>query len=372
MLKKNLSEPSGSLFQGYLPDFVPLDDFPKTRYQGSKRRLLNPLQDIFARFKPTRAFDLYSGTASVSLLLKFMGWHVTANDYLLYNNTTARVLLDDSSKSFTLNYYKDALIELLEKAPISSDSLVAKHFFGIYFLDEENIQIDRFCQNIKKYPEVVRDLLIYCVGQALLMKRPYNLFHRANLTMRTRSVTRSFGNVVTWNKSIFEHAIKIASSILDLPSAPISAGHSVTSFNTLHLDDFESVPDLLYLDPPYLNNKGLGIDYCDFYHFLDGLCDYSLFEKYDPKYPHRPIAKKPTAWLTERSALNEFRRILEKWPKASIVLSYRDDGCPAFGEIEKVFQFYGRKFQSVDTRKFKYALSHKNETKELFLISIPD
>ena len=32
------------------------------------------------------------------------------------------------------------------------------------------------------------------VGRALLMKRPYNLFHRANLSMHLQDVKRSFGN----------------------------------------------------------------------------------------------------------------------------------------------------------------------------------
>jgi len=39
--------------------------------------------------------------------------------------------------------------------------------------------------------------------------------------------------------------------------------------------------DLIYLDPPYLNSKGVGVDYSDFYNFLEGLCDYSLFDKGD-------------------------------------------------------------------------------------------
>src|SRR6266571_1656194 len=90
---------SPNLFDGYLPTFLPLDKFPKTRYQGSKRRLLVPLQDIFAKFKPGTAVDLYSGTATVSLLLRLlllrlMGWRVVANDYLLYNNATARLMFN--------------------------------------------------------------------------------------------------------------------------------------------------------------------------------------------------------------------------------------------------------------------------------------
>jgi len=29
-----------------------------------------------------------------------------------------------------------------------------------------------------------------------------------------------------------------------------------------------------FLDTPYVNEKGIGVDYADFYHFLDGLVNY--------------------------------------------------------------------------------------------------
>ena len=32
--------------------------------------------------------------------------------------------------------------------------------------------------------------------------------------------------------------------------------------------------DFVYIDTPYLNDSGMGVDYADFYHFLNGLIDY--------------------------------------------------------------------------------------------------
>lgn len=260
---------------------------------------------------------------------------------------------------------------MLKEAPIESERLVTTYFDGIYFEHDENVEIDRFCQNIANCPRDRRDLYIYAVGQALLMKRPYNLFHRANLNMRTRSVTRSFGNVKTWNTPILEHASKIADTVTAIPRLETLTRGFVTQQNTLDLAALPDLIDLVYLDPPYLNSAGIGVDYCSFYHFLDGLCDYENFAKFDPRYPHRPIVAKPSAWLTEQGGLEELRRILKKWPRAIIVLSYRSDGRPQYNNIASVFRSEGRHFQTADAHDYKYALSHKTDTKELFLISAP-
>lgn len=371
MAKIDRATTGPGLFDGYMPAFLPLGKFPKTRYQGSKRRLLVPLQDIFGKLTVGTAVDLYSGTATVSLLLRLMGWRVVANDFLLYNNTTSRVMLNGSPAARTIQQAHKELRYLLLEAPLTDQPLVKNNFASIYFQDDENLEIDRFCQNVVLLPNKVRDLYVYAVGQALLMKRPYNLFHRANLDMRKRNVERSFGNITTWNKSILEHASKIIASVLQFPFTGKDVKHVVTNQNTLDLAPLPDTADLIYLDPPYLNGAGANVNYCHFYHFLDGLCDYRLFNEYNEQYPHRPIVLKPSAWLSNASALEELRRVVEKWRHSTIVLSYRSDGQPGFNEIADVFRTGGRYFQSFDGRDFKYALSTKQDTKELFLVSAP-
>lgn len=63
-------------------------DFPTTRYQGSKRKVLPFLFHALKEIEFSQALDLYSGTASVSLLLRAMGKKVHANDYQKYNRNT--------------------------------------------------------------------------------------------------------------------------------------------------------------------------------------------------------------------------------------------------------------------------------------------
>lgn len=361
----------GSFFNEAMPIHVPFESFPKTRYQGSKRRLLTELHNVFSHFTPGTALDLYSGTATVSLLLRIMGWRVTANDYLSFNNVTARVLLGEPVQGLTPQKARSDLQYLLYEAKLKSEPLVSTHFSGIYFHDEENMEIDRFCQNIDQFSAEIRNLYIYGLGQSLLMKRPYNLFHRANLNMRTRSVARSFGNVKTWNTPSIDHASKIVNSIINIPHLGNHAKGFITSQNTLNLAPLPDLVDLVYLDPPYLNSSGQGVDYCSFYHFLDGLCDYSRFSSFNERYPHKPIVANPSAWMREDGALDELARVLRKWPRSTIVLSYRSDGRPEYDDIANVFRMAGREFQTTDAHDFKYALSQKSGTKELFLISAP-
>ena len=372
MLTNLKSSAQASFFDEKPAVCIAFDKFPKTRYQGSKRRLVAELANVFSNFEPTTAIDLYSGTATVALLLRTMGWRVTANDFLAFNNATARLLLGAPVKGLTQQKIRSDLKFLLHEGELTKQPLVSEHFSGIYFHDEENLEIDRFCQNLGEFSPEVQNLYIYSVGQSLLMKRPYNLFHRANLNMRTRSVARSFGNVKTWNTPTLEHATKIATSILGIPHLEQLAHGFVTQQNTLDLTTLPDLVDLVYLDPPYLNAAGAGVDYCSFYHFLDGLCDYDKFAAFNERYPHRPIVANQSAWMTEGGGLSELTRILRKWPRSAIVLSYRSDGRPTYEDIAKVFGAEGREFQTTDAHDFKYALSQKLDTKEMFLISRPD
>lgn len=340
--------------------------FPSTRYQGSKRKMLPFLESTLAPFAPCTALDLYSGTSSVSLLLRAMGCNVIANDYTLYNYTTAKLLL--SLNHHSLNH--DHFLKILEYSftkPTYFKSYVSDGFNGIYFKDAENLEIDIFCHNITSLSENDRILLIYLMGQAMLMKRPYNLFHRANLGMRTKDVERSFGNAKTWETSFQSHMKKLFVNLSKFPFGG-QVGRAL-NLNTMNLSEFDVEPDLVYLDPPYLNKSGLGVNYADFYNFLEGLVDYELFLGGDPRYPHKPIANYPSSWTTGKGGLDELSRILNRWPTATIALSYRGDGRPSIEEVKAVFSSMGYALNEHFATEYKYALSKNSETTEEIIVA---
>lgn len=343
---------------------------PRTRYQGSKRKLLPALREAFEGLAFGRALDLYAGTGTVTLLLRRLGKAVDANDYLAFNGVCARVMLTTVPGSLRPASARDELAWLLHDAPLRARAKVAEGFGGVFFLDHENEQIDRFCQNLDAVPDpATRDLYVYAVGQALLKKRPYNLFHRRNLAMRTRRVRRSFGNAATWERPILDHAVAALSELaeLDWPAAPGQG--AVHRVDTRGLGALPDGHDLIYLDPPYLNGKGVGVDYADFYHFLEGLCDYRRFDDADPRYTHRPIVRARGAWSTPQSAMDELHRVVARWPAATLVLSYRDDGLPPADAVSRALSADGRRVRVQTPQAYKYALSHARQTRELILVS---
>lgn len=346
--------------------------FPKTRYQGSKRKLLGALADALLAYDKGTAVDLYSGSGSVTLLLRHLGFQVISNDYLRFANNTARVFLEATPDRLRAVNWAARLEFLLRDAPLCERPLVREGFGDVFFTDEENLAIDRFCQNVRNEAPFPRAVLTYAVGQALLMKRPYNLFHRANLYMRLSSVKRSFGNATTWAKPIAEHAQKAIDELLDAPFHSSGKGHEIINMNVAHL---ESLPrrkaDLVYVDPPYIAANGKAIDYADFYHFLEGLIDYSLFAGGESEWAHRPIFRAPTRWVSRDLAVKELQDVANAWPEATIVMSYRDDGIPSAAELRQCLSVQNRKVSLQHLGTYKYALSHSVTSREILLTAEP-
>jgi adenine-specific DNA-methyltransferase len=348
-------------------DVPPYSDFPSTRYQGSKRKILPFLFESLRSISPGQALDLYSGTASVSLLLRTMGWQVHANDYLPYNKNTAHIFLTlENPKLDSMNI--DQMIAKSLRLNGSAGRLVTSNYEGVFFRTDENTTIDNFCANLGIFPPEHAQILIYLMGQAMLMKRPYNLFHRANLSMRLSTVERSFGNAKTWERSFGELMRKLGRKLKCAPFyGPIGSASCV---NTLDLDKIDFEPDLVYLDPPYLNAKSHPVDYSDFYGFLNGLLDYEAFLSGDTSYPHRPIGKVQTAWATPSGGLEEIARVARRWPNAAIAISYRGDGLPTPENIIGTMSKLGLAVQTHSVMSYKYALSKSFDTTERLFIGI--
>lgn len=347
---------------------IVFEQFPSTRYQGSKRKALGFLWKALSEYQFTSVLDLYSGTGSVSLLLRKMGKVVIANDFLRYNQLTARLLLTLDDTYLASVNIDELLNSAFEPAEDVSD-VFRREFSGIYFKDSENHEIDVFCSNAARLHGRDRDLVVYLMGQAMLMKRPYNLFHRANLSMRLSDVPRSFGNAKTWEGSFTTHMRKLFFGLKGCHfSGPVGQAWCE---NTVALADVRCEPDLVYLDPPYLNPRGVPVDYVQYYHLLDGLVDYSLFGQGNSAYAHKPIRKNESNWTSRQGALQEIENVMRRWPKAILAVSYRGDGVPSTDELKFVLTKGGYNIQEHAAINYKYALSHKMDATEDLLVALP-
>jgi adenine-specific DNA-methyltransferase len=349
---------------------VPLPRFPATRYQGSKRKMLSDLKQVFDRLEFNSCVDLFSGTGTVTLLFRLLGKRTTSNDFLAFNRSCAGLFQTVTRDVLASPRHAEQLNWLIHEAPIQH-RYVQQHYAGIFFLDSENEEIDRFTQNIGSIGEPFRNLYIYAFGQALLKKRPYNLFHRANLGMRTKDVKRSFGNAVTWETPALEHAIGAIAELRQFPFTQPIPHSIVTGVNTNDVTKIPNDVDLVYMDPPYVNSRGLGVDYSDFYGFLEGLCDLSLYESHDASYPHKPVARQYSSWVKADSALYELGQIRDWFRNSIVVMSYRSDGMPVLSQIVEVLSAGGRSVEVLNAGGYKYALSQSKTSDEVVVISSP-
>ncbi len=337
--------------------------FPTTRYQGSKRKFADWIWESTAQLQFDSVLDVFGGTGTVSHKFKSAGKQVTYNDKLAFNWLIGLALIENSSVTLT-----DADIAgiLHTQDNTAYPDFIQNTFQNIFFKDEENVWLDRIIYNLNstlQHP-LKRALAWFALFQACIIKRPYNLFHRANLYMREADVERSFGNKTTWDTSFEEHFRNF-----------VAEANAVIFDNrrqniALNLDALETPigADLVYLDPPYFNAKGVGTDYREFYHFLEGMTDYQNWSaKIDYKSKHRRLITDDNAWSHVKNARNAFEALIERHRDSILVLSYRDDGIPSRTELLEMLRRHKPHVREV-IKPQKYALS-KRDCHELLLIA---
>lgn len=348
---------------------VTFENIPSTRYQGSKRKILPWLNECFEKYDFNTVLDAFGGTGVVSYLFKRMGKCVTYNDIYKFNQFIAesivsnnRIILSDSDVDFLLSINNH------------TNTFIYDNFRNVYYLDEENRWLDNVIYNIEsldtlyegtklKYKKAIAYNALF---QSCLAKRPYNLFHRKNLEMRTRVVTRSFGNKTTWDRPFPIHFRSFVKEINK------SVFHSSERCRTLCQDVFyikTGKYDLVYLDPPYLRKSGESnesSDYLRCYHFLEGIARYEQWKDIiDSGTPNRRVKNDFTPnYFKPSDALLVFEKLIKKFQKSIIALSYRYGGTPTIEELSKIMRKYKEHLDVYD-RHYKYALNKRNTNVEL-------
>jgi len=111
------------------------NNFPTTRYQGSKRKLLPWLYKHITPLKFKSVLDVFGGTASVSYLFKKMGKQVTYNDYLKFNYYVGKSLIENNKVVLNI---EDIEFFLKKHKSVKYGNFVQTTFKNIYYTDEEN------------------------------------------------------------------------------------------------------------------------------------------------------------------------------------------------------------------------------------------
>ena len=340
---------------------INLEDFPSTRYQGSKRKILPWIHTILQPIDFHTALDLFGGTGSVSYLLKKLGKSVTYNDALHFNYLIGQALIENESVLLS----REDIHNLLSPSVVREYSFVAETFKGIYFSNAENQWIDAMCMKISKLGaslegEFKAALAYYALFQACLAKRPFNLFHRKNLYLRHACVERTFGNKATWDRPFSNHFKQFAQEANRL----VFKGQAKCRAMNHDASEFPNADfDLVYLDPPYLRKQGSHetADYRRCYHFLEGIANYDEWHSLvDLETANRRLKIQETnIWCDRKKCSQAFDELFGRFPKSTIVISYRKGGVPSLSTIVRLLRRH-RRLVHVHTRHYKYALNHQN------------
>lgn len=336
--------------------------FPKTRYAGSKRRLSAWLRKNFESLEFDTALDAFGGTGTVSMMLLQMDKSVTFHDCFEFNYVSAKALLNNERVEIT----RDAFISSLNSVK-PRKGFIAKTFNGMFYPEDENKWLDGLQELIRtrcSRPEV--DVLRYCAYQACLQKRPYNMFHRPNLHLRTSSnVVRSFGNLTTWQRSFSELMLR---SYDELCAARTRMPRPAKIMRPTALMKLPKGFDLVYLDPPYLK-PSKNESYLHRYHFLEGFTKPTEWPGLiDQESPIKSFIDPylPEQWESPKKISVMLERMISRHNNSIVVLSYLSGGVPGVEEIRAIFKKNFSRYK-VCKLPFNYALSRKSVNELLFV-----
>lgn len=343
---------------------IDFKQFPTTRYQGSKRKILPWIHSSLKELRFHTVLDACGGSGSVSYLLKKMGKAVTYNDKLHFNYQIGKAIIENQHHKLTTN----DIIDLKATNPtIIYKKLIASTFNDVYYLPKENRWLDKITNNIVNMNHYQPDILqykkalaYYALFQASLIKRPFNLFHRKNLNIRTNEVERNFGNKTTWEKSFNEYLLKFTG---EANSLVFDSGVECRATNQSIFDIDPYGYQLVYIDIPYIRKDGSNesSNYLRCYHFLEGLSRYNEWENL---IDYESINLR----LANIEGQNDFKKeniyekveeILAKFKNSKIVFSYKKGGVPSIDFIVKTMKKLGKQVRT-ESMHYKYALNHQN------------
>lgn len=336
---------------------------PLTRYQGSKRRFVDWIGGHLDRLEFDTALDAFGGSGVVSHAMKACGKRVVYNDLLCFNHQIGLALIENDEVTLST----DDLARIVTAEPGRTyDDFIQRTFGGIYYTDAENRWLDVVAQNVRELPDrYTRALAYYALFQSALAKRPYNLFHRKNLYLRLANVQRGFGNKTTWDRPFEDHFRTHAQRA----GAAVFCNSRRCQAVRDDVANLQGDYDLVYLDPPYMNARGVGVDYAAFYHFLEGLVRYDEWqEMIDWGSKHLRMCRVSSPWTSPTEIHGALRELLHRFADSILVVSYRSDGIPSAEELVALVREVKPRVTVHFSDRYRYALSTNKQAKEMLVV----
>ncbi|MBA5942815.1 MAG: hypothetical protein H0M93_05815 [Methanophagales archaeon] len=187
--------------------------------------------------------------------------------------------------------------------------------------------------------------------------------------MRTSDVKRSFGNKVTWDTPFEEHFLNFVNEV---NGCVFSNGKDKNKALNLDFFDIKGKFDLVYIDTPYISQESVGVDYLEFYHFLEGIVNYPKWkDMIDYRSKHRRIKHNKPVWCDKNKIHTAFNKLFKKFQNAVIVVSYRSDGIPSIENLTGILEKYKPIVREARYESYKYVLSNNN-SEECLLVGLDE
>ena len=338
------------------------DIFPQTKYMGSKFKLLPILNDVFEGIKFKTALDAFSGTSSVSYLLKSLprGVKVTSNDYLQFCYHIANSVIANDHEVLK----KDELESLIGGCPYNK-KFIQRNFGGLYY-DKEDLEfLDNIRFNIDAYltkKTFKYSLALAALARACIKRRPRGIFAYTGFRYDDgrrdfrRTLEDHFRNCVEeFNSAVFSNGQKNSAICGDIFA--------------LEEDNF----DLVYIDSPY-HTSFADNDYPRRYHFVEGLMSYWEDVKIDYTTKTRKFPFLKTIFDSKATVEKAFQKLFNQFAGSTLVVSYSSKSYPTKDDMRYLLGQAGKKCEVVESDyQYSFATQRKcienNNVKEYIFIA---
>lgn len=169
----------------------------------------------------------------------------------------------------------------------------------------------------------------------------------------------------TWDRPFNDYFLKFVNeannSVFDNKKANRSLNFDIF--------DIKHHYDLVYINPPYISDKGSTVDYYAYYHFLEGLVMYDDWEqKIDYKSKHHRLKPIKNPWNSKKEIAKSFDKLFHKFADSKLVVSYRSDGIPTINEVYDLINQYKSNVYVKRYGNYTYALSKNKKSQEVLFI----
>lgn len=339
---------------------------PVTRYYGSKRRVVEKIWCAFQEnhIEFDSMIDLFGGTGIVSYYMAKQGKALVYNDILSFNCEIATALLQSPKGILT----EARALNLLQRIPGRNyQTIIEDYFDGIYYPKEENRLIDTVVQNIASLSDDERASANYILFQSCMIKRPFNIFHRKNLNLRTGFTRANFGNKTTWEQSFERLFVKFTKELNEFQFA-ILPRVEISNMSALHCN---RDADLVYIDTPYFTEKqSAAITYHNRYYFLEGLMHYEdIPNQINQDKINREIRVGENPEFEHKNHyIEDLNTLLNRHKDSIIALSYTSAGFPSIEELRNIIGQYKEQVIVCNLGNHPFALNRNNEDRQEVLI----